>query len=112
MFRARADGKIPVIAGPRLVELAGPERLQRLMQAANVKIIRRRKTGAIVEIHLLEHGDDNRTPSRWANPQKLSHNHETPDNPAGVWMLKKLPGVAQRLGPARALELASGAIAD
>jgi hypothetical protein len=64
------------------------------MQAANVKVIRKRKTGPVVELQLLEFGDDSRTPSQWGNPQRLSHKHETPDNPAGVWMLKRLADVA------------------
>jgi hypothetical protein len=89
MFRPQSN-RIPVTAGSRFVEFAGPERVQKLLQASNVKIIRKRKTGAVVEIQLLEYGDDSRTPSKWGNPQKLSHNHETPDNPPGVWTLKKL----------------------
>jgi hypothetical protein len=28
------------------------------------------------------------------NPQKLSHNAETPDNPHGVWAFKRLPAPA------------------
>jgi hypothetical protein len=88
------SNRIPVMAGSRFIEFAGPERVQKLLQAANVKIIRKRKNRAIVEIQLLEYGDDSRTPSQWGNPQKLSHNHETPDNPLGVWTLKRLAAVS------------------
>jgi hypothetical protein len=83
VFRRRPDGRIPVMAGPKCIEFAGPERVRKLMQAANVRIIRKRKTGPVVELQLLQHGDDSRIPSKWGNPRKLSHNHETPDNPAG-----------------------------
>jgi hypothetical protein len=82
------------MAGPKCIEFAGPERVRKLMQAANVKVIRKRKTGPVVELQLLQHGDDTRAPSQWGNPQKLSHNHETPENPAGVWTLKRLTDVA------------------
>jgi hypothetical protein len=89
MFRPQSN-RILVMAGPRCIEFADPARVQKLIGASNVKVIRKRKTGRIVEIQLLEYGDDSRTPSKCGNPQKLSHNHETPDNPPGVWTLKKL----------------------
>ena len=95
VFRPRPDGRIPVMAGPRIIEIADPQRVRRLLEGCNVKVVRRPKTGAIVELQVLQHGDDSRTPSRWANPQRLSHNHETPTNVQGVWALKKLAAVAQ-----------------
>jgi hypothetical protein len=98
VFHARADGKIPVMSGPRIIELAGPERVSRLVEGCNVKVIRKRKTGAIVELQILPHGDDSRMPPKWGNPQKLSHRAETDDNPAGSWMFKRLAGVAETAG--------------
>jgi hypothetical protein len=64
VFSRRPDGRIPVMAGPKCIEFAGPERVRKLMQAANVKVIRKRKTGPVVELQLLEYGDDSRAPSR------------------------------------------------
>ena len=89
-----SKGRILVTAGPRIVEIAGPERVRRLLSAPNVKIIRKRKTGAIVAIQLLEYGDDSRLHTRDGNPQKLSHCHETPENPPRVWAFKRLPAPA------------------
>ena len=85
-------GRILVTAGPRIVEIAGPERVRQLLTAHNAVAVRKRKTGAIVAIQLLEWGDDSRLHTRNGNPQKLSHNSETPENPHGVWTLKKLAG--------------------
>jgi hypothetical protein len=73
------------------VEIAGPERVRQLLAAPNAKIIRKRKTGAIVAIQLLDFGDNLRLPSRYGNPQMLSHNSETPENPPRVWAFKRLP---------------------
>jgi hypothetical protein len=42
----------------------------------------------------MDFGDNLRLPSKYGNPQRLSHNHETPDNPHGVWTLKKLADVS------------------
>ena len=86
-----SNGRILVTAGPRIVEIAGPERVRRLLSAPNVKIIRKRKTGAIGAIQLLEWGDDSRLHTRDGNPRKLSHCHETPENPPRAWAFKKLP---------------------
>jgi hypothetical protein len=92
-------GRILVTAGPRIVEIAGPERVRQLLSAPNVKIIRKRKTGAIVAIQLLDFGDNLRVTARYGNPQKLSHNAETPENPRRVWTLKRLephPGILEK----------------
>src|SRR5262249_47099306 len=70
MFRPQSN-RIPVMAGPRCIEFAGPERVRKLIAASNVKVIRKRKMGSIVEIQLLEYGDDSRTPCKYGNPQKL-----------------------------------------
>jgi hypothetical protein len=60
------------------------------MSAPNVRIVRKRKTGHIVEIQLLEYGDDSRLPGKWGNPQATSTRAESDDNPPNVWTLKKV----------------------
>ena len=89
MFRPRGN-RIPVSSGPRIVEFAGPERVRYLLLAPNAKVVRRRKTQAIVAIVLEPYGDDHRLRQRAGNPQKLSHLSETPENPRGVWTFKRL----------------------
>jgi hypothetical protein len=42
-----------------------------------------RKTGRVVAIELLEYGNDTRLRSRSGNPQALSHDAETDENPRG-----------------------------
>ena len=86
----RRDGRIPVRAGPRLIEFAGPERVRRLLQAPNARIVRKHKTKEIVCIVLEPYGDDYRVHEHNGNPQRLSHNHETPENPNRVWTFKKI----------------------
>lgn len=84
--------RIPVFAGPRLLELADPQRVQVLLRAPNVRaILRHKKT--LVELQVMDHGDSSRIAPRWGNPQKLSHNSETPTNVQGVWELKRLPPI-------------------
>jgi hypothetical protein len=78
------------MAGDRCLEMADPARVRQLSLARNAKIIRKHKTAAIVEIHLLDYGEDFRVPHHWGNPQKLSTRLETDDNPPNVWMLKKV----------------------
>jgi hypothetical protein len=46
------NGRILVTAGPRIVEIAGPERVRQLLAAPNAVAVRKRKTGAIVAIQL------------------------------------------------------------
>jgi hypothetical protein len=82
--------RIPVSSGPRLIEFAGPERVRRLLQAPNARVIRKHKTQAIVAIVLEPYGDDSRVHTRAGDPQKLSHNAETAENPRRVWTFKKL----------------------
>ena len=85
-----SKGRILVTAGPRIVEIAGPERVRQLLAAPNAVAVRKRKTGAIVAIQLLDFGDNLRIPSKYGNPQRLSHNAETPENPPRVWTFKRL----------------------
>jgi hypothetical protein len=49
------------------------------------------KTKAIAAIEPLNYGDDTRLQSRSGNPQALSHDAETDENPRGVWAFKTLP---------------------
>jgi hypothetical protein len=42
----------------------------------------------------MDFGDNLRLPSRYGNPQRLSHNSETPENPRRVWSFKRLPAPA------------------
>ena len=81
------DCRIPVTAGPRLVEMADPQRLEVLMRAPNVKVLRYRRM--VVEVQLLNFGDSSRVPPKLGNPQKLSTQLEADDNPAGVWKFKR-----------------------
>lgn len=87
----RADGLVPVKAGPRIVEMADPSRAQALLRGNNVRgIFRHRKH--LVEIQLFDYGDSSRVPAKWGRPQKLSTNLECEeDNPRGVWKFKRLP---------------------
>jgi hypothetical protein len=87
------DGRIPVTAGPRLIEFAGPERVRCLLQAPNARIVRQHKDRAIVCIVLEPYGDDCRVHEHNGNPQRLSHNHESAENPNRVWTFKKIEPV-------------------
>jgi hypothetical protein len=82
------NGRIPVTSGPRLLEMADPQRAEALMRSANVKALRYKRT--IVELQILDYGDSSRVPAKWGNPQKLSTDFESDDNPARVWKLKQI----------------------
>jgi len=82
------DRRIPVTAGPRLLEMAGPERVAVLLQAPNVKVIlRHRRT--IVELQVMDYGDSSRIPPRHGRPLQLSTDSESYDNPPRVWRFKR-----------------------
>lgn len=80
--------KIPVMAGPRLLEMADPQRAMVLMRAPNVRAIWRHKR-TIVELQVLDYGDSSHVAPKWGKPQKLSTNLESDDNPRGVWKFKR-----------------------
>jgi hypothetical protein len=61
----------------------------RATAAATATIIRNQETQAIVAIILEPYGDDSRVHERNGNPQGLSHNAETAENPNRVWTFKK-----------------------
>jgi hypothetical protein len=84
---------VRVVSGPRILEFAGPERVRQLLRAPNATAVRKRKTGEVVCVLLEPHGDDSRLHARGGNPQRLSHDCETEDNPPRVWTFKKLPHV-------------------
>jgi hypothetical protein len=86
---ALARPRIPVVSGPRLIEMAALERVLTLLEAPNAKPVVAHK--AIAAIQLLEFGNDERLSPRYGNPQALSHDAETDENPRGVWTFKKLP---------------------
>lgn len=84
-----AHNRIPVMAGARLLEMADPQRVEVLMRAPNVVAIRRHKR-TLVELQMLDYGDNSRIPPKWGNSQKLSTDLEADDNPARVWKLKRV----------------------
>lgn len=88
MLRPQAN-RIPVTAGPRLLEMADPQRAEALMRAPNVRALMYRRT--VVELQILDYGDSARVPPKWGKPQKLSTNLEADDNPRGAWKFKSLP---------------------
>jgi hypothetical protein len=55
--------KIPVFAGPRIVAMCDGVSVQRYLTAANARVVRKRKTGQIVQVNLSSHGDDSLLPS-------------------------------------------------
>lgn len=69
--------------------MADEARVKRLAEAPNVKVIRQRKTGTIVEVQVLEAGDDSRLESYGGNSCVLHTRFENPDNPPNVWALKR-----------------------
>jgi hypothetical protein len=52
--------------------------------------LRAHKTKSIAAIQLLEFGNDERLSPRYGNPQALSHDAETDENPRRVWAFKRL----------------------
>jgi hypothetical protein len=82
------DSRIPVTAGPRLVEMADLSRVEALLRAPNVRVLRYRHQ--IVELQILDYGNSARVPPKWGNAQKFSTNLESEDNPARTWKFKRL----------------------
>lgn len=86
---------VPVMSGCRGLELADPSRVRQLAKAPNARLIRRRRDGKVVEIQLSAAGDDSARPERHTNPRRYSYDHETDENPSGVWTLKHIPTAAR-----------------
>jgi hypothetical protein len=84
------DGRVPIFAGSRCIEVADQARAECLAASRNAQVVRKRKTQAIVEIHLLESGDDSRLQSHNSNSLKLTYNWETDTNPPHVWAFKRV----------------------
>ncbi len=55
--------RVPVYAGPRIIAFCDAVSVRRFLDAANVEIVRKRKTGKIVQINLASYGDDSKLPS-------------------------------------------------
>jgi hypothetical protein len=72
-----------------VIEMAGPERVKRLLLAPNATPVftRRRAIGAI---EILALGDDSIVRPRSGNPQKFAIRAETDENPKNVWTYKRL----------------------
>jgi hypothetical protein len=56
--------RIPVFAGPRIIEMCDHISVRRYIGAPNAELVRKRKTGQIVQVNLEPHGDDSLLPSR------------------------------------------------
>ena len=72
------------------MEMADYARAECIAGAVNAEVIRKRKTKEIVEIRLLESGNDFALESLGGSSLYLVHNHESPTNPPKVYELKKV----------------------
>jgi hypothetical protein len=77
------------MSGLRCLELASPERARRVARGANVRVVRRRCDRQVVELQVVEYGNDERLPAKMGNPLAYSHCNDTDVNPAGCWALKR-----------------------
>ena len=80
--------RVPVMCGLRCIELADASMAEKLAHAPNARAIRRRRDGVLVEIQMRAAGDDSTRRPCKADPRRYSHNHETAQNPRGVWTLR------------------------
>jgi hypothetical protein len=55
--------RILVFVGPRIVEICDDVSVRRYIGAPNAELVRKRKTGQIVQVNLKPHGDDSLRPS-------------------------------------------------
>lgn len=77
-------GKVPVIGrDDRVLVLLDPCDLKHYREAPNAKI----QEGAVILRHF---SDDSTMIVHRGNPRRYSHDHETPENPARVWTMRKL----------------------
>ena len=83
-----SNNRIPVTAGPRLIEMADPSRVQALIRCLNVRVIRQRKR-TIVELQLLNWADDSRVPPKTGNPQSYTTRSEDSENPRNLLHFKR-----------------------
>ena len=84
--------KIPVFAGPRIIDMCDPISVRRYIGAANAEVVRKRKTGQIVQVNLLSRGDD--------SAEKPTHdsNQPTYEEHVGVHSLVMLKRVDPETG--------------
>jgi len=78
-------------AGDRLLGYVSPSAAQRMLAAGHV-VGRGTKNRIRVLISVHDNVDLYLLPGRPPTGQHYSHKHETPDNPRGVWTLRKLTG--------------------
>lgn len=66
---------IPVFAGPRIIACCDAVSIRRFIGAANAEVVRKRKTGQIVQVNLASYGDDSklRSTSDGASPTYDEH---------------------------------------
>ncbi|HZV06191.1 MAG TPA: hypothetical protein VE999_14025 [Gemmataceae bacterium] len=84
--------KIRVFAGPRIIDVCDSVSVRRYIGAPNAEVIRKRKTGQIVQINLLSYGDD--------SVQKPRHDsdHSTYEEHLGAHTLLMLKRVDPETG--------------
>lgn len=92
MSKIRVPERVPVFSGTRVIEMADRARVRRLLGHPNSLPVVRRKDKLLVQINLLNHGDDSTYQPEHprGNPRTYSHDHEMEDNPRGVWKLRHL----------------------
>ena len=66
---------IPVFAGPRIIAYCDAVSIRRFIGAPNAELVRKRKTGEIVQVNLASHGDDSilRSPADGRSPTYEEH---------------------------------------
>ena len=84
--------KIRVFAGPRIIDTCDAISVRRYVGAPNAEIVRKRKTGEIVQVNLLSHGDDS-----VEKPRHDSH-HPTYEEHVGAQSLLTLKRVDPEAG--------------
>jgi hypothetical protein len=67
--------KIPVFVGSRIVDMCDPVSVRRYIGAANAEVVRKRKTGQIVQVNLLAYGDDSQRRSAHDNAHPTYEEH-------------------------------------
>ncbi len=81
-------GKIPVIGrDERVLALVQPRDVKFYESAPNAKVSGREGEKVIVLRHF---SDDSSMVKHRGNPRRYSHDHETSQNPARVWTMRKL----------------------
>ena len=79
--------RIPVFVGPRIVEMCDSVSVRRYLGAANAEVVRKRKTGQIVQINLQSVGDDSLEKSAHENAHPTYEEHV---GPRKLVMLKRV----------------------